>query len=843
MTNQKHNQSEHNRFFELSPDLLAIIRLDGHFQQINSAFTRSLGYSNSDIFNQHFLKFVHPSDRQKTSTSFAQFAGENSLIQFQNRYRCQNGLYKQLSWNITIDLSEKLIYANIREICQQTLTQKQSEEIWGESILRCLNDDFPLGFYVTDKNNQDILFINKYFCKIWHIEHLEADIKSGKIKNDEIIEECLKLINVEKFITSYKSVDITGNLSLFEDEIPLIDGGIVRRLYGLIKDSNNNYYGRIYIFDNISRTKEIEQALRESDRKLRAIFNQTFQFIGLLTPDGNILEINHPPLDLLVRENQEIMGCPLWDFPYWKNSPEIQNNLKTWLLKANEGEFVRSELTLADDTGHYFTFDFSIKPIQDLNGKVELLIAEARDITKRKKVEEIIRQEKEFSELLINSTIDGIFAVDRNCCYTVWNPGMETISGVSKEQTIGKCPLEIFPFFQEIGEDKFLYAVLAGETVIAKDRPFIFPETGKQGFMEAYYSPLSDTKGNIIGGIGIVRDVTDRKIAQEEIQQQAQIIKHIRGALVVTDLQGNIITWNRGAEQLYGYETAEVLGKNINFLYPQEHQAICKDLAMQPLLEKGEHQLEIKAYKKNREEIYTIVFLSLLKNLEGAISGIIAYSLDITERKLMENKLRNSLSEKEVLLKEVHHRVKNNLQIISSLFYLQSRYIQDEKILQILQDNRDRIHSMALIHEKLYGAETLEKIDFKDYISTLTKNLLTSYNFNKNINLIVNIEPLFFDIDRAIPCGLIINELVSNSLKYAFPDRKDGKITVDFFVTLSNTYEMIISDNGEGFAEAVDFHNKKSLGLRLVYSLVTKQLDGTIEANGYNGAIFKINFK
>lgn len=842
MTNQQYNQSEYFRFFELSPDLLAIIRLDGHFQQINTAFTRSLGYKNSDIFNQHFLKFVHPSDRQKTSTSFTQFTGENSLIQFQNRYRCQDGIYKHLSWNITIDLSEKLIYATIRDNSQNQ-TPKNLEENWEKSLLRCLSDGFPLGFYVTDKNNKDVIFINNYFCKIWQIEHLESDIKSGKIKNDEIMEECLKLIDIEKFVTSYKSIDIiTGNLSLLEDEIPLIDGGIVRRLYALIRDSNNNNYGRIYIFDNISKSKQIEQALRESDRKLRAIFNQTFQFISLLTPDGNILEINHLPLDLLARENQEIMGCPLWEFPSWKNSPEIQNNLKIWLGKANQGEFVRSELTLTDNKGRFFTFDFSIKPIEDNKGKVELLIVEARDITERKKAEEIIRQEKEFSELLINSTIDGIFAVDRNCCYTVWNPGMETISGVSREQTIGKCPLEIFPFFQEIGEDKFLYAVLAGETVIAKDRPFIFPETGKQGFMEAYYSPLSDEKGNIIGGIGIVRDVTDRKIAEEEIQQQAQIIKHIRGALIVTDLQGNIITWNRGAEQLYGYETMEVLGKNINFLYPQ-HQGICKELAMQTLLEKGEHQLEVKAYKKNKEEIYTIVFLSLLKNLEGAISGIIAYSLDITERKLMENKLRNSLSEKEVLIKEVHHRVKNNLQIISSLFYLQSRYIKDENILQILQDNRDRIHSMALIHEKLYGAETLEKIDFKDYISTLTKNLLTSYNFNKDINLIVNIKPIFFDIDQAIPCGLIINELVSNSLKYAFPDRKNGKITVDFLVTLANTYEIIISDNGVGFTEPVDFHNKKSLGLRLVYSLVTKQLDGNIEADGSNGAIFKIYFK
>lgn len=217
---------------------------------------------------------------------------------------------------------------------------------------------------------------------------------------------------------------------------------------------------------------------------------------------------------------------------------------------------------------------------------------------------------------------------------------------------------------------------------------------------------------------------------------------------------------------------------------------------------------------------------------------------DITERKQAEEKLKASLREKEVLLKEIHHRVKNNLQIVSGLLYLQSRYVEDKQTLQVLQDNRDRIQSMALLHEKLYGSQNLDKIDFKDYVSTLTNNLFISCGVNTNfITSKLNIEPISLNIDTAIPCGLIVNELISNALKHAFPQGGKGEIAIEFCSIGKNSFELIVSDNGIGFTRELNFKNKKSLGLRLVHSLATKQLEGTLEADGSQGAKFKILFK
>lgn len=210
---------------------------------------------------------------------------------------------------------------------------------------------------------------------------------------------------------------------------------------------------------------------------------------------------------------------------------------------------------------------------------------------------------------------------------------------------------------------------------------------------------------------------------------------------------------------------------------------------------------------------------------------------EVNERIRIEEQLQASLAaaaaaaqEKELLLKEIHHRVKNNLQIVSGLLYLQSRYVNDLPTLTLLKENRDRIQSMALIHEKLYGSKNLGKIDFKDYTQSLIQNLYISQSVNTNlISFKVDIEPLYLGIDTAIHCGLIINELVSNSLKHAFPSGLSGEITIQFYTTKERNFELIVRDNGVGFVKQPDFQQQKSLGLRLVHALATKQLEGTLE--------------
>jgi len=223
--------------------------------------------------------------------------------------------------------------------------------------------------------------------------------------------------------------------------------------------------------------------------------------------------------------------------------------------------------------------------------------------------------------------------------------------------------------------------------------------------------------------------------------------------------------------------------------------------------------------------------------------------LEIGERRQAQEQLNASLREKEVLLKEIYHRTKNNMQVITSLLNLQSNQIDDPRYVALFDESRNRIVSMALVHEKLYRSKNLSSIDFKDYITSLANGLLTFYGRNaKNVSFTVNAGGIILGIDTAIPCGLIINELISNSLKHAFPQERSGRISIDLNKTSAadkkdNEYDLTISDDGIGIPQHIDISHTKSLGLQLVTNLTTHQLRGSIELRRNGGTSFHIRFR
>lgn len=218
------------------------------------------------------------------------------------------------------------------------------------------------------------------------------------------------------------------------------------------------------------------------------------------------------------------------------------------------------------------------------------------------------------------------------------------------------------------------------------------------------------------------------------------------------------------------------------------------------------------------------------------------YGLDITKRKRAEQQLKTSLEEKEVLLREIHHRVKNNLQIIVSLLSLQSEYVQDKQAVELFRESQFRVKSMALLHERLYETEDLAHINFSDYIRDLTNELLCSYGSDAmNIKLKINVKDVFPSVDVAVPCALIINELVSNCLKHAFPKGRAGEIRIEFDSDKQDNYTLLISDDGVGFAKDVDFPDGRTLGLQLV-STLAEQLQGSVVLDKSAGTSFKISF-
>ncbi|MBN2029252.1 HAMP domain-containing protein [bacterium] len=215
---------------------------------------------------------------------------------------------------------------------------------------------------------------------------------------------------------------------------------------------------------------------------------------------------------------------------------------------------------------------------------------------------------------------------------------------------------------------------------------------------------------------------------------------------------------------------------------------------------------------------------------------------ELVERLKAEERIKASLKEKDVLLKEIHHRVKNNLQVICSLLYLQSKKAKDQQALSMFKESENRIRSMALIHEELYQSEDIVHIDFADYVQRLTHNLSNSYGIGMGrIDMSLKIDNVSLSIDKAIPCGLIINELVSNSLKYGFPDGSEGHIHVRLVSENENHIALTVEDNGIGLPKGFDFGKTDTLGLQLVHTL-TRQLKGQIEWHSNDGASFKITF-
>jgi PAS domain S-box-containing protein len=249
---------------------------------------------------------------------------------------------------------------------------------------------------------------------------------------------------------------------------------------------------------------------------------------------------------------------------------------------------------------------------------------------------------------------------------------------------------------------------------------------------------------------------------------------------------------------------------------------------------------EFTATKKDGS-LFPIMVLSNPIIHENIITGIRGVVVDITAHKDAENKIKASLNDKEVLLKEVHHRVKNNMQIISSLLNLQIQYIDDEDAVNVLIESQNRVKSMAMIHEKLYLSNDLTRINFVEYIESLVSNLFYSYNINnKNIKPLLEIDDINLNMETAIPCGLIISELVSNSLKYAFPNGQPRELLVSLR-SEDNCYKLTVRDNGIGLSEELELGNAKTLGLKLV-QILTGQIDGEITINRKPGTEFIITF-
>ena len=318
-----------------------------------------------------------------------------------------------------------------------------------------------------------------------------------------------------------------------------------------------------------------------------------------------------------------------------------------------------------------------------------------------------------------------------------------------------------------------------------------------------------------------------------------QIVSTMSNFLIMLDHDRNIVTINNATTALLGYSKEELIGKPLEYLFKDQTFETGNKLPSNT----SDTVINFETCLKSKygEFIPVLLSKSVIKDENGNVMGIVCIGNNIVEIKEAKDKIKASLNEKELLLRELHHRVKNNLQIILSLINLQSNGIKDQQDLEIFRESQSRVKSLAIIHEKLYQSADFASINFEEYIQSLVSYLLSYYS---TISITVDIDvekDIVLNMDTAVPCGLIINELVTNSIKFAFPGVKTGKIYIKLHYK-DGSLILIIGDNGIGLPEGMDFESSEKLGLQLVKTL-TDQLEGTIQYNGENGAEFKIEFK
>ncbi len=297
--------------------------------------------------------------------------------------------------------------------------------------------------------------------------------------------------------------------------------------------------------------------------------------------------------------------------------------------------------------------------------------------------------------------------------------------------------------------------------------------------------------------------------------------------------------------KMVGWSKEDLIGKKPPFIYwtKENKEKMLENIYSSSQKNKATIQYETKFQKKNGELFDVQVLSSAMKGCGGNITGWVEVVHDIAEQKQKEELIKASLKEKEVLLKEIHHRVKNNMQIVSSLLSLQAGYLNDEKIQEVFNESRNRIKALALIHENLYKSKELTQINFTNYIKDLINNLFLTYNLNSNkFKFIQEFDDIYFDMDISINLGIIINELVSNSIKRAFQATESSKNIIRIELKDNDgKINLTISDNWSGIKNNADFINSESLSLQLVKTLVD-QLEGTLNVNNNNGSGILIQF-
>ena len=822
---------------------------EGILLEVNQYLSDILGYDSPEEYmstvNKTNLKeclYVNKEERQR-------FVGEvlkdNLWHIYESKFYRKDGVIIDAELSIrtsrSSDGSLNYLEGFIYDITKLKKNEEQIKE--DEHKYRTLFNSSPDYIILVSKDGT-ILDVNKAAQKI---TGLTSDKLIGNhFNNIGIFPEVEISLHLKKLSEIFKGKEVKPYESRFFDR-----NGDVHYVETDTKplEKNGEIFGFQIISHDITEHKLNEEAIKKSEAYYRTIFENTGTATLIMGDDAVISLVN--------TEFEKLSGY---------SKEEIENK-KSWIdiVKEEESERVKNYHDLRSINpekapNNYETQLVNKKgDIRDIYVKIALIpystnrLISFLDITNKKKSKIELQESKTKIKIAMDMAQLVYWEYDMEAEMFTFDDQFYALYGtnVKKEGRTQMSAVEYAEKFipreeSSIVEEGILNALETNDPNYSGQLEHtIIKVDGEKRFITVRYWIIKDHIGKTIKVCGVNQDITERKnveiaLKESEIKYR-DLTELLPQPVFESDLNGNITFVNRVGLPIFGYSQEDLdNGLNINQIIASEDRERALE-SNQKILD-GEQLTfgEFTATKKDGTLFPVIVHINPIIH-EARITGLRGVVVDITALKEAENKIKASLKDKEVLIKEVHHRVKNNMQIISSLLNLQIKYVNDNEAVNALKESQNRVKSMAMIHEKLYLSKDLTQINFVDYIESLVSNLFYSYNINNsNIKPLLEIDNINLNMETAIPCGLIISELVSNSLKYAFPDGKQGELLVSL-KSKDNYYELTVRDNGIGLPEELTVDHAKTLGLKLV-NILTGQIDGEITINRKIGTEYIINF-
>jgi PAS domain S-box-containing protein len=774
----------------------------------------------------------------------------------------------------------------------QIVVRRRAEEALrsSEGRLHTLVQTIPDLIWLKDKEGV-YLACNPMFERFFGAK--EADIV-GKTDYDFVNREL-----ADSFRENDRRAMAAGKPTRNEEWITFADDGhraLLETTKTPVLDASGLLIGVLGIGRDITGRKQAEEVIRQNQLELRNamdiahVVNWEYDVSeGLFTFNDRFYTLFGTTAE---REGGYRMSAETYarEFVHPEDIPAVGEEIRKLLSTPDPHYRGQMEHRIIRRDGEVRTIIARYAPVMDEHGQVIRTFGANQDITERRRMEDALLESRQLFADIISFLPDATLVIDKDGKVLAWNRAIEQLSGIPSKDMIGKGDYAYSVWLYGTRRPILIDLVLhpdqdharlnysnihwEGKTVTAET------EATQTGFghkipLSLVASPLIDPQGRIIGAIESMRDISQLKKAEEnlarfnanlekiirertqalndEIVQRKYAEQEVLDALsytrsvieanpdlmVVLDREGAILDVNTAAESLTGIPREELIGSSYSRYLMDD--ATPRDILAR-LLSQGRINYTLQLRRSDGHVIPVSVNSTLFRGNDSSDARIIVAAHDITRQKQDEAVIRAALDEQVILLREVHHRVKNNLQIIISLTNLQMRQTDDPGVKQIMSETQNRVRAMSLVHEKLYRSESLSRIDFADYTRFLATQLFSYYGMDtRRVRLDFAMAKIMVDINMAVPLGLMMNELISNALKHAFPNGRDGVIRIGGH-DVDNTITLVVADTGVGIPGDLDWKNTASLGMRLVTSLID-QVDGTIVLDRAGGTTFTITVK